>query len=77
MRKGNLFAGIGVAAATAISAPIAQAQSQIVHDAEFVRMQQQFGKQWQSDDALVREKLAALEKRFACPSSGVLGQRAA
>ena len=36
----------------------------IVHDPEFVRMEKEFGKQWRADDQLVREKLAALRKKF-------------
>ena len=36
----------------------------IVHDPEFVRMEKEFGKQWRADDKQVREKLAALEKKF-------------
>ena len=38
-----------------------QAQSQdIVHDPEFVRMEKEFGGQWDLDDAQVREELDAL-----------------
>jgi arylsulfatase len=44
--------------------PAVHAQSQIIHDAEFVRMEKEFGEQWEADDALVREKLAELEARF-------------
>ncbi len=63
MLKG-IGAGI-VAVATILAAlPAAQAQEQIIHDAEFVRMEKIFGGQWKADDALVREKLAALERRF-------------
>ncbi len=47
-----------------LPAPLAFAQSQIIHDAEFVRMEQEFGAQWLADDAQVREKLKALEVRF-------------
>ena len=36
----------------------------IVHDPEFVRMEKEFGQQWGADDKQVREKLAALEKKF-------------
>ena len=37
---------------------------EIIHDAEFVRMENEFGEQWNADDLKVREKLAALEARF-------------
>ena len=37
---------------------------EVIHDPEFVRMEKEFGEQWSADDTLVREKLAALEKRF-------------
>ena len=40
------------------------AKDKIIHDPEFVRMEKEFGKQWSADDKLVREKLAALEKKF-------------
>ncbi len=33
-------------------------------DAEYYELEKQFGKQWASDDAQVREKLAELEARF-------------
>ena len=59
-----LAAGIAAFVAGLMVMPTARAQSQIVHDAEFVRMEKEFGEQWQVDDTLVREKLAALEKRF-------------
>ena len=59
-----LPAGIAAIAAVSISFSEARAQSHIVHDAEFVRMEKQFGEQWNADDKRVREKLAALEKRF-------------
>ena len=36
----------------------------IVYDPEFVRMQNEFGEQWEADDKTVREKLAELEKKF-------------
>ena len=36
----------------------------IVHDPEFVRMENEFGKQWHADDQVVREELAALQKKF-------------
>ena len=52
-----LFAGLALCLA-----PMASAQ--FVHDAEFVRMEKEFGEQWRADDALVRAKLAALEQRF-------------
>ncbi|MGI9401283.1 MAG: sulfatase-like hydrolase/transferase, partial [Rhizobiaceae bacterium] len=55
---------ICAAISISISETNAQAQSQIVHDAEFVRLEKHFGEQWSADDALVREKLAALEERF-------------
>ena len=42
----------------------AMAADQIVHDAEFVRMEQEFGLAWADDDATVHEKLVALEARF-------------
>ncbi len=38
--------------------------AEIVHDAEFVRMEAQFGEQWAADDSEVGKKLAALEARF-------------
>ena len=38
--------------------------NEIVHDAEYVRMEKHFGEQWQADDKLVRQKLEALERRF-------------
>jgi arylsulfatase len=37
---------------------------EIIHDPEFVRMEMEFGEQWNADDALVTEKLAELEERF-------------
>ncbi len=37
---------------------------EIIHDPEFVRMEKEFGDQWNADDALVSEKLAELEERF-------------
>ena len=40
------------------------AQDQIVHDAEFLRMEQEFGEAWARDDVVVRQKLADLEARF-------------
>ena len=42
----------------------AYATDDIIHDSEYVRMEQQFGKQWRADDALVKKKLAALEAKF-------------
>ena len=36
----------------------------MVHDPEFVRMEKEFGEQWNADDVLVRAKLAALEEKF-------------
>ncbi len=60
MLKG-MASGIVAVATISATLPAAQAQSQIVHDAEFTRMEKQFGEQWQADDTLVREKLAALE----------------
>ena len=49
-----------------------QAKDEIIHDAEFVRMEKEFGGQWQADDKLVREKLAALEKKFGKKPNFVL-----
>ena len=46
-----------------ISAGFAQSQD-IVHDPEFVRMEKEFGGQWDLDDAQVREELDALKKKF-------------
>ena len=37
---------------------------EIIHDPEFVRMEVEFGEQWNADDAIVQQKLAELEKRF-------------
>ena len=37
----------------------------IIHDPEFVRMEKEFGEQWNADDALVRAKLAKLEETDA------------
>lgn len=36
----------------------------IVHDAEFVRMEKEFGTQWKADDVEVQKKLAELEAKF-------------
>jgi len=41
-----------------------QAQSQIIHDAETTRMEEQFGEQWDYDSKEVQKKLAELEKKF-------------
>ena len=38
--------------------------NEIVHDPEFVRMEKEFGAQWQADEKQVREKLEALERKF-------------
>ena len=59
-----LTVGIAALASVWLAAPTVYAQSQVIHDAEYVRMEQQFGEQWQADDVLVREKLAALEAKF-------------
>jgi len=37
---------------------------EIIHDPEFVRMEKEFSEQWNADDSVVQQKLAALEKRF-------------
>jgi arylsulfatase A-like enzyme len=44
--------------------PLSSASYAIQPDAEYRVRQQQFGKQWQIEDKQVREKLAALEKKF-------------
>jgi arylsulfatase len=51
-----------IALAAMVATPVAAAN--YVRDAEYVRMEKHFGEQWKADDVKVREKLAALEKRF-------------
>ncbi|WP_299355816.1 sulfatase-like hydrolase/transferase [uncultured Shimia sp.] len=63
MSKHFLFGSFTLGAAFAVTAPV-QAETQIIHDAEFVRMEQEFKEAWVADDDSVREKLAALEARF-------------
>jgi arylsulfatase A-like enzyme len=63
-RRAIFIAGIAVFVAVWIAVPSARAQSQIIHDAEYVRMEKHFGDQWKADDMLVRKKLAALEEKF-------------
>lgn len=59
-----LPASLAALAVVLISAPTVYAKSKVIHDAEYVRMEQQLGEQWRADDALVQKKLAALEARF-------------
>ncbi len=54
---------IWAALCAAIIAPVA-AKGEIVHDAEFIRMEQEFEAQWADDHRQVRQQLAALEERF-------------
>ena len=49
---------------TTVLSCAASAAREIVHDPEFVRMEKEFAEQWAADDRVVREKLAALERRF-------------
>ncbi|WP_170765481.1 sulfatase-like hydrolase/transferase [Ruegeria lacuscaerulensis] len=53
-----------VAAVLASTGSAVSAQDEIVHDAEFTRMEQEFGAQWGVEDEEVATKLAALEERF-------------
>ncbi len=64
MRMKLISTVLGAAISASMSGTIAQSQSQIVHDAEFVRLEKHFAEQWSADDNLVREKLAALEEKF-------------
>jgi arylsulfatase len=59
-----LAATFSALAVALLVVPPIHAQSQIIHDAEFVRMEKEFGDQWNADDELVRKKLAELEARF-------------
>ena len=64
MKSRTIFiAGIAVFVAVWMAVPSAQAKSQIIHDAEYVRMEKHFGEQWKADDAVVRKKLARSEER--------------
>ena len=62
------FTKIGKAVVLAVSVTCLLAVSvnanDIVHDAEFVRMEKEFGVQWKADDTEVRKKLADLEAKF-------------
>ena len=62
------FTKIGKAVVLAVSVTCLLAVSvnanEIVHDAEFVRMEKEFGVQWKADDTEVRKKLADLEAKF-------------
>jgi arylsulfatase len=62
LKSGTII--IAVFVACWMSVQVVSAQSQIVHDAEFARMEEQFGGQWKADESLVRKKLAELERRF-------------
>ena len=65
MRLTPKYAALSMAfLVTGTGASLAQATDKIVHDAEYLRMEKQFGEQWQADDAQVRAKLAALEEKF-------------
>jgi hypothetical protein len=67
MRRSTVFCFFVAAIATMLFSSgvgLAKKGGKIIHDAEYVRMEKHFGKQWEADDKLVREKLAALKKRF-------------
>lgn len=64
MKMSSLFA-TSIACAGAVSVWCAAALADdIVHDAEFVRMEQEFGDQWANHDTEISARLAELEARF-------------
>ena len=53
-----------VVSTTLLTGQVWAQSNDIVHDPEFVRMEKEFGAQWNADDKLVRAKLAELEAKF-------------
>ena len=63
MNKLSLIITVGIfMLAVVIAMPLTAPAIQ--PDAEFMVREKQFGKQWATEDKLVHEKLAALEKKF-------------
>ena len=60
MRLTTFILALGLATLTSSPAE----SREIVHDPEFVRMEKEFAEQWAADETAVRDKLAALERRF-------------